>query len=168
MTIIRFIDSWLTRIIGGLLVIVFTVMLGLAVMQVILRAGFKTGLLWGDVAARHLVIWVGFFGAYLATKENKHFHIDILTRFLPPRGRSWFAAFSDMFAVVLCFFLMEAAYSFVVDGLGDEAVFLGIPQRDVALIVPIGFGLIMVQFILRGIESIVLALKGEAVPEAHV
>jgi TRAP-type C4-dicarboxylate transport system permease small subunit len=45
----------------------------------------------------------------------------------------------------------------------ESVVFLGIPQRYLAMIVPTGFGLIMVQFLIRLIESVVAALRG--VPE---
>ena len=48
-------------------------------------------ILWGDMAARHLVIWVGFFGAYLATPWRRGISTSsVLTRFLGPRVRLWF------------------------------------------------------------------------------
>lgn len=163
MKILRTFDRALTSIVMALLVTAFAIMLGLAVVQVFLRGVFHTGLLWGDVAARHFVIWVGFFGAYLATRENKHFHIDILTRFLSQRLRLWFAAFSDLFAAVICSLLMRASLTYLTIGMDAEStLFLGIPQRTVAMIVPIGFGLIMVQFLLRMVECIIQAVRGPA------
>jgi TRAP-type C4-dicarboxylate transport system permease small subunit len=163
MKILRTFDRALTSIVMALLVTAFAIMLGLAAVQVFLRGVFHTGLLWGDVAARHLVIWVGFFGAYLATRENKHFHIDILTRFLSQRLRLWFAAFSDLFAAVICSLLMRASLTYLTVGMDAEStLFLGIPQRTVAMIVPIGFGLIMVQFLLRMVECIIQAVRGPA------
>lgn len=167
MKILRTFDRALTSVVMAFLVVAFATMLGLAVVQVFLRGAFHTGLLWGDVAARHLVIWVGFFGAYLATRENKHFHIDILTRFLSERLRLWFAAFSDLFAALICFLLMQASVTYLTVGLDAEStLFLGISQRTVAMIVPIGFGLMMVQFLLRMVESIVQAVRGPA-PEGE-
>lgn len=98
MKITRLIDRVLTAVVTVVLICAFSIMLGLAVLQVFLRDTFHTSIGWGDVAARQLVIWVGFLGAYLATRSNKHFHIDVLTRFLGPRVRLWFDAFSDLFA----------------------------------------------------------------------
>jgi TRAP-type C4-dicarboxylate transport system permease small subunit len=46
----------------------------------------------------------------------------------------------------------------------DSMLFLQVPQRAVALIVPLGFGLILIQFLLRMIENIVRAIRG---PEAE-
>jgi TRAP-type C4-dicarboxylate transport system permease small subunit len=112
-----------------------------------------------------MVLWVGFFGAYMATCEDKHFHIDILTRFLHPKLKAWFAAFSDLFAIVICYFMLQASLTFVSVGMdADSMLFLQVPQRAVAIIVPLGFGLILIQFLLRMIENIVRAVRG---PEAE-
>jgi TRAP-type C4-dicarboxylate transport system permease small subunit len=42
----------------------------------------------------------------------------------------------------------------------DSMLLLQVPQRAAAMIVPLGFGLIMVQFIIRMIENIVRAVRG--------
>ena len=158
---LRTFDRGLTAVVTALLVTAFTLMLGLAALQVFLRFFFHTGLLWGDVAARNLVIWVGFFGAYLATRENKQFRIDVLTRLFPARLRFWLAALTDLFAAVVCTILVRASMTFVNVGIDpDSTAFLHIPQAAVAMIVPMGFALIVVQFIIRMVESIVNALRG--------
>ena len=163
MSIIRFLDRVLTKLITWLLVIFFVLMLGIAALQVLLRIFFHTGLLWGDIAARHMVLWVGFFGAYMATREDKHFHIDVLTRFLSPRLKGWFAALSDLFAVVICYFMLQASMTFIDVGMdADSMLFLQVSQRAAAYIVPIGFGLIMLQFLFRMIESVAAAMRGES------
>lgn len=161
MKIIRQTDRVLTAIVTVILICAFSVMLGLAFLQLFLRGTFHTGIVWGDVAARQLVIWVGFFGAYLAARSRRHFHIDVLTRFLGPRLRLWFDAFSNLFAALICFFLVIASRTFVAVGLDASAtLFLGIPQTAAAAIVPAGFGLIAVQFLLRTLEGLATAIRG--------
>ena len=168
MTLIRTADRGLSAIVSALLVISFSVMLGLAGLQVGLRGLFHTGILWGDVAARQLVLWVGFFGAYLATRENRHFRIDVLTRFLPFRIRLWFNGFSDLFAAVVCYFLLSASLTFVEVGMDPDAIaFLRLPQHVIAMIIPAGFALVMVQFVIRMILSVEAAVRG-TVPEEKV
>jgi len=160
--LIRLLDRIITSLITWLLVIFFVLMLGIAALQVVLRIFFHTGILWGDIAARHMVLWVGFFGAYMATRDDKHFHIDVLTRFLSPRLKGWFAAFSDLFAIVICYFMLQASLTFIDVGMdADSMLFLQVSQRAAAYIVPLGFGLIMVQFIFRMIESVAAAIRGE-------
>ena len=48
------------------------VMILLAFLQIVLRNVFSSGISWGDPLVRYLVLWVGFIGASLATKESKH------------------------------------------------------------------------------------------------
>ena len=165
MSVLRGLDRVLTKAVTWLLVFFFVTMLGIAALQVILRIILHTGIIWGDIAARHMVLWVGFFGAYMATREDKHFHIDVLTRFLHPKLKAWFGAFSDLFAIVICYFMLQASLTFVQVGMdADSMLFLQVPQRAAAMIVPLGFGLIMVQFLLRMIENIVKGIRG---PEAE-
>ena len=165
MSVLRLLDRTLTKFVTWLLLFFIVMMLGIAALQVLLRIFLHTGIIWGDVAARHMVLWVGFFGAYIATREDKHFHIDVLTRFLNPKLRSWFSAFSDLFAIVVCCFMLQASVTFIEVGMdADSMLFLQVPQRAVAIIVPLGFGLILIQFLLRMIENIVRAVRG---PEAE-
>ena len=166
MSVLRGFDRVLTKVVTWLLMFFFVMMLGIAALQVLLRLFLHTGIPWGDIAARHMVLWVGFFGAYMATREDKHFHIDILTRFLHPKLKAWFAAFSDLFAIMICYFMLQASLTFVSVGMdADSMLFLQVPQRAVAIIVPLGFGLMLVQFLLRMIENIVRAIRGPGAEE---
>jgi len=160
MTVLTKIERALSAAVTAFLVLTFTIMLGLAAVQVFLRFFFHTGILWGDVAARHLVVWVGFFGAFLAARENKHFRIDVLTRFVPWRFRQWLAAFTDLFAAVISSFLLRASITFVDVGIDPDAVaFFHIPQTAVAWIVPAGFGLLSLEFLLRAAQSVASAIR---------
>ena len=150
MTALRKIEQILTRGVNAVLVALFAVMLSLAVVQVGLRYFFKTGLLWGDVAARNLVLWVGFLGAVIAARDSKHFHIDIISRLLPERWNGWLQRISALFAAVICYLLGRAS----VDYLGVEAgtkTFLNLPVPVTEVIIPAGFFLMMIQFVLRAI-----------------
>jgi TRAP-type C4-dicarboxylate transport system permease small subunit len=162
MKIIGLIDRGLTALVSVLLVLSFTLMLGLAVVQVLLREIVHATIAWGDLAARHLVIWVGFFGAFLASRRGRHFHIGFLTRLLGPRSRPWFTVVADLFAALVCGFLVVAGWTFITVGLDPKAVlFLGIRQATAALIVPVGFGLMTLQFIIRLIQGLEKAIRGE-------
>jgi len=160
MNALRAFDRALTTVVNAFLMLSFAIMLGLAALQVFLRFFFHSGLLWGDVAARNLVIWVGFFGAYLATRENKHFRVDVLTRLVAPRIRSWLFAGTDLFAAVISYFLFQASLNFVRLGIDPDSVaFLQVPQTVIAMIVPIGFALILIQFLIRTAENVVAAIR---------
>ncbi len=155
MKAVALIDRGLTALVTACLVCSFTLMIGLAAAQVLLRQLFHTSIPWGDLAARNLVIWVGFFGAYLAGREDRHFHIEFLARFLGPRSRQLSRAIADLIAALICGFLVVAGWTFVTVGLDPKAVvFLGIHQSTAALIVPAGFLLMALQFALRAVQSL--------------
>jgi len=162
MRIVRLIDRGLSALVTVLLVCSFTVMLALAASQVVLRQVLHANLPWGDLAARHLVIWVGFFGAALASRRGQHFHIGFIARLLGPKSQPWFHAAADIVAMGVCAVLVVASWTFVTVGLDPKAtLFLGIRQATAALIVPGGFCLMAAQFVLRAIQSLEKAFRGE-------
>ncbi len=65
--------------------ILLTMMILTAFFQIVLRNFFDTGISWGDSLVRYLVVWVGFIGAAIATKEGKHISIDVVSRWLTDR-----------------------------------------------------------------------------------
>jgi len=152
MKALRIIDDAVTKLVEVALVTLFGVMAGLTIVQVFLRYFFNSSLLWADVAARSLVLWVGFLGGVLATSQNKHFHIDVITRFLSPRVRFWLQNCSNLFASLICFYLGQAGMTFL--GLDAGAkTFLDLPVEAVEVIVPAGFYMMTVLFVLRTIRN---------------
>jgi TRAP-type C4-dicarboxylate transport system permease small subunit len=162
MRVVRLIDRGLATLVTVLLVCSFTLMLGLAASQVVLRQVLHTTIPWGDLAARHLVVWVGFFGAALASRRGQHFHIGFIARLLGPKSQPWIRAGTDLVATGVCAVLVSASWTFVTVGLDPKAIlFLGIRQTTAALVVPGGFCLMAVQFVLRAVQSLGKAFRGD-------
>ncbi len=159
-------DKWLTRIVQAILVALFSLMAGLAVLQVLLRTLFNGGLLWGDIAARHLVVWVGFIGAILASDGNKHFNIALLSRFLPARYEIWIERLTSLFTAAVCIAMGTVSITFLDVGIDPQSVVvLNIPSRLAALIVPIGFYMMALKYALRML--LVRAGGGEQAGRPH-
>ena len=87
MKLLELLDRSFTRAEGWVLIGLLSVMVVLAFLQVILRNLFQEGFIWGDILLRHLVLWIGFVGASMATSQERHITIDALTRFLSDRVR---------------------------------------------------------------------------------
>lgn len=133
----------LSRIEGVLLCLFLAAMIGLAFLQVIMRNVFNAGLPWADTVVRHLVLWVGFLGATLATKLNQHLTLEVVTKYLPERGCHLTAVLVRVFAGVVCFFLLCASLRFLADEASTGEQFLHLfPSWWVLVIIPATFILI--------------------------
>lgn len=156
-------DDFLGRGEGFLLVGLLSVMVLLSFVQVVLRNLFAETLLWGEILLRHLVLWVGFLGAARATGEGRHITIDALTRFLPTQLRLLARVITNTFALVVCFFLLRASLTFLSDEIEVGSVLYGdIPSWYSQIIIPVGFGLIMMHFFVRIIRGIAAIRAGES------
>ena len=123
-------------------------MIFLASLQIFMRILFDSGLVWADPLLRHLVLWVGMFGAALATKHGKHITIDIFSHLLPDRGALWLNLFLNLFAAVVCGFLTWAALLFIKNEIAFDngRALVGIPVWVLNLIFPIAFALMAGRF----------------------
>jgi len=148
-------DNLLAKIEGFCVVSILITMLGFASLQVILRNFFDTGIEWGDVFARHLVLWVGFFGATLSTKVGQHIRIDALTKAFPPRFTPLAEMIVSAFSFTVALLLTMAAYRFL-DGerMANENLFLNVKTWYLISIMPVGFGLITFRYFVQLMEQL--------------
>ncbi len=147
------IDVGLSYVENSLIILILGVMVILAFLQVLLRNFFDTGILWGDIFLRHLVLWVGFIGASLATREEKHINIDVLTRIISKRYIPYVKMIIDLVSVIICILLAHAGYKFLMDEIKYETIlFENIPSWYFELIIPVGFALMAFRFLLKIIE----------------
>ena len=165
MKTLKTIDSILNKIEGAVLIFLLLVMLFMAFGQVLLRNISSGGFVWGDILLRHLVLWIGFLGAALATSGERHINIDILTRYLPERLNGAVAALSNVFAAIVCFLLFRASLTFIeFEITNNNTIFSGVPSWYAQIIIPVGYGLLAFHFIVRAILDAGKALqKGAAV-----
>jgi TRAP-type C4-dicarboxylate transport system permease small subunit len=163
MNLLKRIDKALTRFEGYVLITLLFIMVVMAFLQVVLRNLFSSGILWADIFLRHLLLWLGFLGAAIATSENRHINIDALRRFFSKRMRSAVEVLTDSFAAVICFMLAKASWTFVQGEIADRRVLFGdIPSWYAQVIIPIGFGLLVIHFAIRALLHVgVVAGKGE-------
>ena len=149
----------------ALLVVFLSAMILLAFLQVLLRNFFGIGFLWADPLVRHLVIWVGFVGAAVATHEERHISIDALSRFFSPRWKAGAHALTSLFALVVCLFLADAAWVFLRDekALGSDFM-LNVPTWVALIIIPAGYVVMAIHFAVKIVQHVgFLAGKGERV-----
>lgn len=148
-------DRLMSKIEGFLLASVLLTMLFLSFLQVVLRNLFDSGINWGDVFARHLVLWVGFLGATLATREGRHIRIDALIKVLPKKALPIVYLFVNLFCIVVGYLLFRSALKFMLDEkMAATVLFQGFPTWYFILIMPVGFAIITFRYFLKLIEML--------------
>jgi C4-dicarboxylate transporter, DctQ subunit len=145
--------------IGRLEQALVTVMLGgmilVAFLQVLLRNALSTGVSWGDPLVRSLVLWVGFVGAAMATREGKHISMDVLSRFARGRWSCIVPAVNHLVSCLICAWLTLAAGKFIGNEAQAGAVSaFGVPGWVPEIIIPAIFALMAVRFGLRGVQEL--------------
>ena len=137
------------------LAVLTTVLVVLAVSQIVLRNLFTITLLWAEPVVRMLVLWTAFMGALIATRENRHIRIDAMLRLLPGAARRYVDLLADVFNAVVCGSLTVIAADFV----HDEYTYgmrgaLDLPTWIFQLIFPLTFGGMCWRYLRRCLSSL--------------
>jgi len=148
-------DEQISRVEKVLVAALLTLMILTAFSQIMLRNFFSTGIDWGDALVRYLVVWVGFIGAAIATREGKHISIDVLSRWFTGVGSIAVQAVSHFFSAVICGLLTLSAIKFVLfEAQMGSTVFSELPPWVPALIIPVTFGMMTLRFTLHLLNEI--------------
>ena len=154
------VNVWIERTETVILVFILAIMVLFAFLQVVLRNVFNEGILWGDIFLRHLVLWVGFLGASLATREQKHINIDLFNRFLPEKGKQVSRLLTNLFSAFICLLLTDAGWTFIQDEkMMGTILFAEIPSWYFQIIIPIGFFLMFIRFLFLTLENFFSLVK---------
>ena len=140
-------DETLGRVEKFLLAAMLSIMILLAFLQIILRNVFSSGISWGDPLVRYLVLWVGFIGASLASKEGKHITIEVFSRWFSGSGNRYLKVIPHLVSAFICGLLTFAGWTFVQnEAQMGGATFLEIPVWIPQVIIPITFALMTLRF----------------------
>ena len=149
------VDEAIGRMEQTLLVAFLGFIILMAFLQIVLRNFLSTGLDWGDSLVRNLVLWIGFIGATLATKEGKHINIDVVSRWLPSLGKNMVTLIIHLFSFFVCGGLTYGALKFIRNEVQmGNRTFLDIPAWVPELILPVTFILMTFRFGLRFLKNL--------------
>ncbi|MGA7802050.1 MAG: TRAP transporter small permease [Gammaproteobacteria bacterium] len=139
------IRDWLVRLEAALAGASLLGLLALTLTQIVARNFFDTGFPLLDTVARHLVLYVLFFGAALALDARRHIKIDVLALWIPPRWQGRLARPLDLLGTTVCVLLGWAAvrywqvsWSYA----GPDGKWAALMD----LIIPVGFILLALHF----------------------
>lgn len=147
------IDAALARLETVALVALVAILVIVAIVAVLLKL-FGEAVPWLEMLGRWLVLWVGFFGAAVASQQSRHITIDVLTRFAKGVWQRILCALIQGIASVITIVLLIISLSYVVRKFNDKTVAFAIGQLEVpewvmAIAVPLGLLLMAFHFAVR-------------------
>ena len=130
------------------LVLVFALTLG----QILARNLLQAGIPAADSLSRLLLLYVVFTGAALATAADRHIKVDVIAHWLSARWRSRLVRPFNFVGMCICVLFTVAATHFWL----DEWEYAAGHERWLVilnLILPVGFGLLALHFLLGWIQE---------------
>ncbi len=140
----------ITRLEELIMALLLGAMILLAGSQILLRNLFDSGLVWADPVLRIMVLWIALFGALAATRDHRHLRIDLVSHTLSETNQALLAKLHDLFSAVVCLTIGWHAARFVyVEWQEGSTLFSNVPAWLGELIIPLGFTLMGLKFLLN-------------------
>lgn len=131
------------------LILTLAVMVVLAIAQIFYRNIFGEGIVWIDPLLRVLVLWVAIGGAVVATRTDNHIRIDFFVRYVSERFHKHLLRAVYAFCILVCGLISWHGLRFVqMDYEYETIAFANVPAWVTELIIPIGFFLIALRYLL--------------------
>jgi C4-dicarboxylate transporter DctQ subunit len=143
--------SRLGRVINRLeelfIAILLAAMVVITFIQVVLRYGFGSGILWGMEVTTYLFGWLVLFGASHLMKKRGHIGVDALVRILPRFLRRVIMLASALGSLFYAGVLFVGGWNYVsaMYTVGIKAEDVNIPRWILLSIIPIGFALLFIR-----------------------
>jgi len=142
--------KFLNLIERSMLAALLLALIGIAAYQVLARNFFDTGLTWGDGFVRTAVFWVTIIGALVASRTDDHIRMDVITRYLPNGALRWVQRLLALFTATVCLAFAYYAVEFIRFEYEDGTLAFGaVPAWVCELVMPIGFSLMGLRYIVR-------------------
>jgi TRAP-type C4-dicarboxylate transport system permease small subunit len=137
-----------------LLVSMLTVMMLVAVGQIVMREVFGTGFGWADELVRLMVLWLAMVGSIAACRENRHIRIDALSHVLPDLAVDLIRILVDLFAAFICGVIAFQAWRYLqIEIEYEDTVLVNTPAWVAHLIMPAAFVLMAYRFLIGALKQ---------------
>ncbi len=136
----------------------------LPLLEAILRR-FHTGIPHMTGYLQHLVLWISLIGGMITSREKRHLALTAGVERIGEPFRAWIQSATGFLSIALSLALCLASLSFALIGFDPDQKVGAIPVSLLALVMPLGFGVIAVRFITRlerGIRRLLPAAAHEA------
>lgn len=146
------IARFVTHLEEGVVSLILVVMTLVVFVEVVLRFGFNTGMIWADEFVLHLSAWMVLLGASYGVKVGSHIGVDAVVRILPKPVRRGVTLVAIALCLIYCWLFIQGSWVYLqkVHRIGIELEDLPIEKWMAHSILLIGFVLLAIRFALLG------------------
>lgn len=136
-------------------VLLLALILAILTWQVIGRYVFKDTPEWSEELSRYLFLWLIFFGAGYAAKENAHIRIEAFNNLWPKSIRKWITLAGELLWVAFNLIILyeSAIYTYGVFTSKQISVAVKINMGWAYLGIPAGYALMIIRIIINIIKG---------------
>lgn len=119
--------------------------------NVVMRYVFLKPIFWAEELASYLMAWLIFLGAAAVAGGEGHISVNIVTRFLGPRGNRTLAILVNLFCMLFCLALAYYSWKHTmrVRGALQVTAAMALPMWWAYLALPVGSGLMALRYAAR-------------------
>lgn len=97
---------------AGVLVFIIAALLILMTLQIIMRYGFNSSLLWAEEVCRYMLIWLAFLGVAMSYERGEVAALTFISNALSRRPALILAMVTASFSLILCLLLVWYGWHF--------------------------------------------------------
>ncbi len=151
-------------------------MMVLVVIDVVARYAFNSPLGFASEYVMYLMVGVSVLAANYVLRERGHIRVDIVVRLLPPRAQAWLLVVTDAVSIFCVVILLIQTATLTIQSFAAKTISvtaMSTPLGFVQLMLPLSFGLLLIEFLRAFTISIKSAvcfaqIKQDTAAETHV
>lgn len=151
----------LERILLVITLVVFLLLIGVVLLQVVSRYALSSAPLWTEELARFLLIYLVAFGCGIAARHRELVQVDLVLNILPPRLRLALLVVIDAVIIAFCVIFFSSAIDYVKHSAMQNATTLPISMAwitSAVLLIAVNLALFSAANLLRDAGQV---LRGE-------
>lgn len=135
------------RLEEGFIALLLTFMTIVTFVQVVMRYGFGTGILWGQEAVLYAFAWLVCFGLAYGVRTRAHLGIDLVVKMMAPPKQRIIGLLAIAACALFAGLMLWGSYVYIAKlyEVGVEAQDLPIERWLLGAIMPFGFALLLVR-----------------------
>ncbi len=140
------------RVEEGLIAFILAAMTILSFVQVVLRYGFNSGLIWQLEATTYLFAWLVMIGISYCVRVHAHIGVDAAVRLLPPKARRVVGILVLLLALLYAGLMLYGSIAYI-----NRMMIIDVEAEDIpvktwilSVCLPIGFGLLVIRLLEMG------------------